>query len=147
MQFDRIIKNGTIVTASDTFVADVGIIGGKIAALANDLANDLTYSADIIDATGLYVMPGGIDSHVHIAQPSGDGIVMADDFESGTRSAAMGGNTSILSFCMQEKGDSLRHSLKVYHDKADGECHIDVAFHMIVTDPTPAVLGLSLIHI
>ncbi|NIZ03581.1 dihydropyrimidinase [Thalassospira lucentensis] len=140
MQFDRIIKNGTIVTASDTFMADVGIKDGKIAALANDL----TDSADIVDATGLYVMPGGIDSHVHIAQPSGDGIVMADDFETGTRSAAIGGNTSILSFCMQERGDSLRQSLKVYHDKADGECHIDVAFHMIVTDPTPAVLGQEL---
>ncbi|WP_417815357.1 dihydropyrimidinase [Thalassospira alkalitolerans] len=140
MQFDRIIKNGTIVTASDVYRADIGIVDGRITALAGDL-ND---SDDIVDATGLYVMPGGIDSHVHIAQPSGDGIVMADDFETGTRSAAMGGNTSIISFCMQEKGDSLRESLKVYHAKADGECHIDVAFHLIVTDPTPAVLGQEL---
>jgi len=140
MQFDRIIKNGTIVTASDTYVADLGIKDGKIAAIADALSG----ADDIVDATGLYVMPGGIDSHVHIDQPSGDGIVMADDFESGTRSAAIGGNTSILAFCMQEKGDSLRHSLDVYHAKADGNCHIDVAFHLIVTDPTPSVLGQEL---
>ncbi|HCK19443.1 MAG TPA: dihydropyrimidinase, partial [Thalassospira sp.] len=140
MQFDRIIKNGTIVTASDTYIADLGIKDGKIAAIADAL----TGADDIVDATGLYVMPGGIDSHVHIDQPSGDGIVMADDFESGTRSAAIGGNTSILAFCMQEKGDSLRHSLDVYHAKADGNCHIDVAFHLIVTDPTPSVLGQEL---
>ena len=64
-------------------------------------------------------MPGGIDSHVHLAQPSGDGIVMADDFASGTLSAAFGGNTTVLPFCMQEKGTSLREGLKVYHAQAD----------------------------
>ena len=76
MQFDRIIKNGTIVTASDTYVADLGIKDGRISAIAASLDG----ADDIVDATGLYVMPGGIDSHVHIDQPSGDGIVMADDF-------------------------------------------------------------------
>ena len=80
MRFDTIIRNGTVVTASDTFQCDVGIVGGRIAALATEL----TDAAEIIDATGLYVMPGGIDSHVHLDQPSGDGIVMAGDFESGT---------------------------------------------------------------
>ena len=82
MQFDRIIKNGTIVTASDIYRGDIGIVDGRIAAIAANLDG----SDDIVDATGLYVMPGGIDSHVHISQPSGDGIVMADDFETGTRS-------------------------------------------------------------
>lgn len=92
MRFDTIIRNGTVVTDSETFKCDVGIIDGRIAAIETGLAD----AAEIIDATGLYVMPGGIDSHVHLAQPSGDGIVMADDFASGTLSAAFGGNTTVL---------------------------------------------------
>jgi dihydropyrimidinase len=137
MRFDTIIKNGTVVTASDTFTSDVGIRDGRIVALADNL-ND---ADDIIDASGLLVMPGGIDSHVHVDQPSGDGIIMADTFATGTRSAAVGGNTTILTFCMQEKGSSLREALKSYHQKAEGNCHVDVAFHLVVTDPTAEVLG------
>ena len=97
-----------------------------------------------IDASGLLVLPGGIDSHIHLAQPSGPGIVMADGFETGTRSAAVGGNTSVLSFALQERGHSLRESVEAYHAKAAGQSHIDYGFHMIVTDPTPAVLGQEL---
>ncbi len=140
MPFDTIIRNGTVVTASDTFRCDVGIRDGRIAAMAESL----TDAPEIIDASGLYVMPGGIDSHVHIAQPSGDGIVMADDFASGTLSAAFGGNTTIMPFCLQEKGMTLREALKVYHAKADGECYVDVSFHIIVSDPTSYVLGQEL---
>ena len=140
MHFDTVIRNGTVVTASDTFVSDVGIKHGRIAALAADL----TDADEVIDATGLFVLPGGIDSHVHLDQPSGEGIVMADDFDSGTRSAAIGGNSSVLAFCMQEKGQSLREALKVYHGKAEGKCHIDVSFHLVVTDPTAEVLGQEL---
>jgi dihydropyrimidinase len=140
MHFDTVIRNGTVVTASDTFVSDVGIKDGRIAALAADL----TDADEVIDATGLFVLPGGIDSHVHLDQPSGEGIVMADDFDSGTRSAAIGGNSSVLAFCMQEKGQSLREALKVYHGKAEGKCHIDVSFHLVVTDPTAEVLGQEL---
>jgi dihydropyrimidinase len=137
--FDLVIKNGTVATAADTFHADVGIRGGRIAALAGDLSG-----ADEIDASGLLVLPGGIDSHVHFAQPSGPGIVMADDFESGTRSAAFGGNTLVMPFCMQQKGQSLREALKDYHALAEGRCYTDVSFHLIVSDPTPAVLGQEL---
>jgi len=140
MRFDTVIRHGTVVTASDRFMSDVGIKDGRIAALAAEL----TDADETIDATGLLVLPGGIDSHVHLDQPSGDGIVMADDFDSGTRSAAVGGNTTVLSFCMQEKGQSLREALKVYHAKAAGKCHVDVSFHMVVTDPTPEVLGQEL---
>jgi dihydropyrimidinase len=140
MRFDTIIRDGTVVTASDTFQCDVGIHDGRITALADKLVD----ASEIIDASGLYVMPGGIDSHVHLAQPSGDGIVMADDFASGTLSAAFGGNTTVMPFCMQEKGTTLRESLKVYHAKADGECYIDVSFHLVVTDPTSYVLGQEL---
>ncbi|AOG12155.1 dihydropyrimidinase [Agrobacterium sp. RAC06] len=140
MHFDTVIRNGTVVTASDTFVSDVGIKNGRIVALATDLRD----ADEVIDATGLFVLPGGIDSHVHLDQPSGEGIVMADDFDSGTRSAAIGGNSSVLAFCMQEKGQSLREALKVYHGKAEGKCHIDVSFHLVVTDPTAEVLGQEL---
>ncbi|RRB97285.1 dihydropyrimidinase, partial [Escherichia coli] len=106
--------------------------------------HDLGDATAIIDATDRLVLPGGIDSHVHFAQPSGDGIVMADGFASGTRSAAFGGNTTVLPFCLQEKGQTLREALKHYHSLADGECHVDVAFHLIVTDPTEHVLGQEL---
>ncbi|MGE8102214.1 dihydropyrimidinase [Allorhizobium sp. NPDC080224] len=140
MHFDTVIRNGTVVTASDTFVSDVGIKNGRIVSLAADL----TDADEVIDATGLFVLPGGIDSHVHLDQPSGEGIVMADDFDSGTRSAAIGGNSSVLAFCMQEKGQSLREALKIYHGKAEGKCHIDVSFHLVVTDPTAEVLGQEL---
>lgn len=140
MRFDTVIRNGTVVTASDTFVSDVGMRDGRIVALANGL----TDADDVIDATGLFVLPGGIDSHVHLDQPSGEGIVMADDFDSGTRSAAIGGNSTVLAFCMQEKGQSLREALKVYHAKAEGKCHVDVSFHLVITDPTAEVLGQEL---
>jgi dihydropyrimidinase len=140
MRFDTVIRNGTVVTASDSFVSDVGIKNGRIAALAAEL----TDADEMIDATGLFVLPGGIDSHVHLDQPSGDGIVMADDFDSGTRSAAIGGNSTVLAFCMQEKGQSLREALKIYHAKAEGKCHVDVSFHLVITDPTAEVLGQEL---
>ncbi|MFP5077057.1 dihydropyrimidinase [Rhizobium sp. YIM 134829] len=140
MRFDTVIRNATVVTASDSFKSDIGIKDGRIAALALGL----TEAGEVIDATGLLALPGGIDSHVHLDQPSGDGIVMADDFDSGTRSAAIGGNSTVLAFCMQEKGQSLREALKVYHAKADDKCHVDVAFHLVITDPTPEVLGQEL---
>ncbi|MBU2327334.1 MAG: dihydropyrimidinase [Alphaproteobacteria bacterium] len=140
MRFDTVIRNGTVVTASDTFISDVGIKDGRIAALAANI----TDAEEVIDATGLFVLPGGIDSHVHLDQPSGDGIVMADDFDSGTQSAAIGGNSTVLAFCMQEKGQSLREALKIYHAKAEGKCHVDVSFHLVITDPTAEVLGQEL---
>jgi dihydropyrimidinase len=80
-EFDLAIRGGTVVTASDTVRADVGVRGGRIVAVAEGIAD----AARVIDASGLLVLPGGIDSHVHIAQDSGPGIVMADDFASATR--------------------------------------------------------------
>ncbi len=139
-KFDMTIRGGTVVTASDTIRCDVGIRDGLVAALGFDLG-----SADqVIDATGHLVLPGGIDSHVHLAQPSGPGIVMADDFESGTRSAAFGGNTLVMPFCMQERGQSLRAALNAYHAKAAGQSYIDTSFHLVISDPTPQVLGQEL---
>ena len=140
MTFDTIIRGGTVATASDTFSCDVGIKDGRIAALGADLGA----ANEIIDASGKLVLPGGIDSHVHISQPSGPDIVMADDFESATRSAAFGGNTMVLPFAMQQKGQSLREVVTEYHRKADGQCYIDVSFHLIIADATDAVLGQEL---
>ncbi len=140
MEYDLVIRGGTVATASDVGRSDVGVNGGRIVALAESLPA----GSREIDASGLLVLPGGIDSHIHLAQPSGPGIVMADGFETGTRSAAVGGNTSVLSFALQERGHSLRESVEAYHAKAAGQSHIDYGFHMIVTDPTPAVLGQEL---
>lgn len=135
--FDLIIQNGTIATASDVFRASIGIRDGKIV----QIGENLTGARRVIDASGKYVLPGGIDSHVHISQPSGEGIVMADDFASGTLSAVFGGNTTIMPFCLQQKGMPLRSALTEYHALADGECYTDVSFHLIISDPTDAVLG------
>lgn len=140
MTFDTIIRNGTVVTAADTFKADVGIRAGKIVALGEALKD----AAEIIDATGLLVMPGGIDSHVHLAQPGSPDVVIADDFETGTLAAAFGGNTTVMPFCLQQKGQPLREALKAYHAEADGKCHVDVSFHLIVSDPTAALVGQDL---
>ncbi|MFN3971800.1 MAG: dihydropyrimidinase [Gemmobacter sp.] len=137
MNFDLIIRGGTVATAADVFRADLAVRDGRIVQIGLDLGE----ARQVIDATGRYVLPGGIDSHVHIAQPSGDGIVMADDFASGTLSALMGGNTTVMPFCLPAKGQSLRAALTDYHALATGRCHTDVAFHIIITDPTDAVLG------
>jgi dihydropyrimidinase len=139
-RFDTIIRGGTVATAADIFSSDIAIRDGRIVALGHDLGS----ADEMIDATGRLVLPGGIDSHVHISQPSGPDVVMADDFESATRSAAFGGNTTIMPFCLQEKGQSLRQALKDYHALADGNCHIDTCFHMIISDPTEQVLGQEL---
>ncbi|KQP41201.1 dihydropyrimidinase [Methylobacterium sp. Leaf104] len=138
--FDLAIRGGTLVTATDTFPADLGIRGGRIAAIGARIAD----AARTIDASGLLVLPGGIDSHVHIAQESGPGIVMADDFASATRAAAAGGNTCVMPFALQPRGASLRAATHAYRALAEGQCHIDVAIHLIVSDPTPAVLGQEL---
>lgn len=140
MTFETIIRGGTVVTASDTFSADIGVSGGRITALGKTLGD----APEIIDATGLLVMPGGIDSHVHLDQPGAPGIVMADTFETGTRSAAIGGNTTVLPFCLQQKGQSLRQAIADYQAKANGNCYTDIALHLIITDPTPQVLGQEL---
>lgn len=137
--FDLVIPGGTVVTASDIFQCDVGIRDGRIVSLGHSLAGDHT-----IDASDRLVLPGGIDSHVHVSQPSGPDIIMADDFASATRSAAFGGNTTIMPFCLQEKGNSMRQAIKDDHGLADGNCYIDVSFHMIISDPTEQLLGQDL---
>lgn len=140
MSYDLVIANGTVATASDVYRADIGIRDGQIVQIGGDMG----HAARVIDAMGRYVLPGGIDSHVHISQPSGPGIEMADDFDSATRSAAFGGNTMVMPFCLQERGQSLTTAFREYQSLADGQCHVDIAFHLIVTDPTSNVLGQEL---
>ncbi len=138
--FDTIIRHGTVATASDTFKADVGIKNGRIVAIGEAL----TDADEVVDASGKLVLPGGIDSHVHIAQPSGPGIVMADGFASATRAAAFGGNSFVMPYCLQPKGAPLREALKDYHALAEGQCYVDHSFHCIVSDPTENLLGQEL---
>ena len=138
--FDLIIRNGTVATASDVFHADIGIRDGRIVQIGERLEG----GGRSIDATDRLVLPGGIDSHVHFSQPSGPGIVMADDFESGTLSALYGGNTTVMPFCLQERGTPMRETLKAYHALAEGNCYTDVSFHLIACDVNDAFLGQEL---
>src|SRR6478735_5244485 len=135
MSLDLVIRNARVVTASDVFDCDIGVADGRIAALAHGLT-----APRVIDAAGRYVLPGGVDAHCHLDQPMTDGSRMADDFRSGTRSAACGGTTTVIPFACQMKGQSLRAAVDDYHRRAEGKALIDYAFHLIVTDPTPAVL-------
>lgn len=138
--FDCIIRNARCATASDVFDADIGIVDGIITALGKRLSG----GENEIDAGGRWVLPGGIDGHCHFDQPTEDGTVMADDFLSGTRSAACGGTTTVIPFALQRKGQSLREAVEDYHRRAEGKATIDYAFHLIVTDPTPHVLDEEL---
>ncbi|NSY14856.1 dihydropyrimidinase [Agrobacterium vitis] len=139
-QYDLVIRGGTVATAADLFACDIAIAGGKVVALGPDLPS----GTEEINAAGLLVLPGGIDSHVHLDQYQGEGIVMADGFETGSRSAAAGGNTCIVPYALQRKGQSLREAVADYHAKADGNSLLDYGFHLIISDPTAAVLGQEL---
>jgi dihydropyrimidinase len=139
-EFDLVIRNAHCATAADVFDADIGIQDGRIVALAKGLPA----GREEIDAAGRWVLPGGVDGHCHLDQPMTDGSKMADDFLSGTRSAACGGTTTVLPFACQFKGQSLRDAVEDYHRRADGRASIDYTFHLIVSDPTPDVLNREL---
>src|SRR4051794_31834607 len=102
-----LIKGGTVVTAVDTYLADVAIVDEKIAAIFGPDAAPAGPWDTTIDATGKFVLPGGIDAHTHMDMPFG-GTASSDDFETGTRAAAYGGTTCIVDFAIQTKGDPLR---------------------------------------
>ena len=134
-QFDLVVKAGTIVTAADQFHADIGVRDGRIAALGTNLQGART-----IDATGLLVMPGGVDSHCHIEQLQENGGADEESWETGSRAALAGGTTSVVSFSTQFKGRAIGPSLAEYRQRAS-RAMVDHAFHQIVTDPTDAVLA------
>src|ERR1700733_10019016 len=131
MRFDTLIRGGTIVTATDTYVSDVGITGGKMSVIGLNLPAE--GAGKVIEARAMLVMPGGIDVHTHLDMPFG-GTTSADDFETGTRAAAYGGTTTLIDFAIQYKGQSLRHAFDTWMKKADGKAVADYAFHCIITD-------------
>lgn len=145
MRFDSVIRNGRIVTATDTYSADVGVADDKIVAIAQQLPIEST--SNVIDAAGCYIIPGGIDVHTHLDMPFG-GTTSADDFESGTIAAAFGGTTTLIDFAIQYKGQTLRQAFDTWMKKASGKAAIDYAFHCIITDLGAAQLEEmgSLVH-
>ena len=139
-EFDLVVRGGTVATASDTFEADVGVRDGRVCALGQGLGD----GAKTIDATGKLVLPGGVEAHCHIEQESSMGQMTADDFKSGSISAVFGGNTTIVPFAAQHKGQSLREVVKRYRARAEARSVIDYACHLIVSDPSEQVLGQEL---
>ncbi|CAM3209381.1 dihydropyrimidinase [Streptomyces albus] len=136
-----LITGGLVVTAADEVAADVLIEGGRVAAVVDrhsTVAASLTADRTL-DATGLYVIPGGVDGHTHMDFPFG-GTFSSDDFETGTRAAAWGGTTTIVDFAVQTRGRALREGLDRWHAKADGRCAVDYAFHMILSDVNDGTL-------
>ncbi|MFI0259397.1 dihydropyrimidinase [Streptomyces sp. NPDC017056] len=132
-----VVRGGLVVTAADEIHADVLVEDGRIAALAahgTTTAESWAAGADrTLDATGKYVIPGGVDAHTHMDFPFG-GTFSSDTFETGTRAAAWGGTTTVVDFAVQTRGQALREGLDTWHAKADAQCAVDYAFHMILSD-------------
>jgi len=137
MRFDTVIRNGTVVTATDSYLADVAILGGRIAAIGAGLP--IENCGNVIDATDRYVMPGGIDVHTHLDMPFG-GTTSADDFETGTIAAAFGGTTTLIDFAIQYKGQTLHQAFDTWMKKASGKAVTDYSFHCIITELADAQL-------
>jgi len=135
MKFDLVIANGILVTASDLVSADVGITGGKIAAVGHGLIG-----AQVIDATGKYVLPGAVDPHVHLQMLQGE-FMSSDDFESGTIAAACGGTTTIIDFVEPEDDQSLLDALTARRAQADERVVIDYSLHMTLSNAQAATLA------
>src|SRR5262249_33177320 len=132
------IRNGRIVTAQDSYQADILIENELITVIGRDL----NVPADIIiDASGVLVIPGGVDVHTHMDLPFG-GTTRSDDFETGTRAAAFGGTTPLMDFAIQSTGQNMRSALDVWFAKAESPAAIDYSFHMIVTDLPDAGSGI-----
>ena len=139
-QYDLVVRNGTLATASDVFRADIGVLAGRIATIGAKLSAGRRE----INAEGHIVTPGGVDSHCHIEQRSSMGVMTADDFFTATRSAACGGTTTVVPFAAQYRGMSLRQVVKDYHACAGPKASVDYAFHLIISDPTEQVTGQEL---
>jgi len=131
MSFDTIIRNGSVITATDTYVADLAISDERIAAIGANLPTQ--NATQVLDASNKLVLPGGIDVHTHLDMPFG-GTTSADDFETGTRAAAFGGTTTLIDFAIQYKGQPLRKAFDTWMGKALSKAVCDYAFHCIMTD-------------
>ncbi|WP_096435193.1 dihydropyrimidinase [Alteribacter populi] len=132
----KVIKNGTIVTAADTYQADLLIVDGKISTIGRDLSDE---DVEVVDAKGCYVFPGGVDPHTHLEMPFG-GTVSKDDFETGTIAAAYGGTTTVIDFCLTNKGEPLKNAIQTWHDKSKDKAVIDYSFHLMISEINDAVL-------
>ncbi len=130
------VVNGTLVTATETYRADVGIRNGKIFQISRKIKEP---ARETLDAKGLYVFPGGIDMHTHLDMPFG-GTVSADDFRTGTVAAAFGGTTTVVDFAIQGAGVSLREALQTWMQKAEGKAVIDYGFHVAICHLTDEVM-------
>src|SRR5918994_16149 len=130
-----LIKGGRVITAADDYVADIYIENERISLIGTNLGSTgLDVAADrVIDASGKYVLPGAVDPHTHLDMPFG-GTTTIDDVESGQRSAAFGGTTTHVDFCIQAPGTSFGESLETWHGKANGNAIIDYGFHIAITD-------------
>lgn len=131
-----LIRNGTLLTATDTMAADLLIEDGVIVLIGRNLQ---VQADEIHDARGCFVMPGGVDPHTHLDMPFG-GTTSADDFETGTMAAAFGGTTTLIDFAIAYRGQTLRTGLDAWHRKAQGKATIDYGFHMICTEITEPIL-------
>jgi len=132
-----VIKNGTVATSSDVYRADVKAEDGIITKIALSIDDP---ADKVIDAQGKIVVPGGIDGHTHFEMPF-MGTTTADDFKSGTASAAAGGVTSVIDFVVPQKGESLKAALQKWHDKAADKVFVDYGFHMIFREMTEGTLA------
>jgi dihydropyrimidinase len=130
------IANGTVITPTDTYRADIGIQKGKIVEIAQRISDG---AKEVVDATGAYVFPGGIDMHTHLDMPF-MGSFSSDDFETGTIAAAHGGTTCIVDFAIQGKGESLKKTLNAWKARARGKAVFDYGFHIAICDLTEKVL-------
>ena len=139
MSYDLIIKGGTVVTTGSVGLADVAILNGKIAAIGKDLQS----AVQTIDATGKIVVPGGIETHCHIEQESATGAMTSDDYFTGSRSAAFGGNTMFVPFAAQHRGQKIPDVLATYDARAQKSV-IDYSYHLIISDPTEEALKTDL---
>lgn len=132
-----LIKSGTLVTAAETYTADLLMDGEKIALVGMDLRAD---GAQVVDAKGKYVLPGGIDVHTHLELPFG-GTVSTDDFYTGHKAAAFGGTTCHIDFAIQAKGETLHQTVERWHKKSDSKAVVDYGYHMAITDLTEDVMN------
>ncbi|PLS05317.1 dihydropyrimidinase [Neobacillus cucumis] len=126
----KIIKNGVVVTAADTYRADVCIENGVVTQIGENLP---IVGAEVIDAKGCYLFPGGIDPHTHLDMPFG-GTVTKDNFETGTIAAAFGGTTTIIDFCLTTKGATLKSAVDTWHAKSKDKAVIDYGFHLQIVE-------------
>lgn len=128
-RFDLVISNGNIVTSSGMYKGDIGIKNGKIEGLGTNLYED---AKNIYDAQENYIFPGGIDAHTHLDMPFG-GTFSSDDFNTGTKAAAIGGTTTVIDFAVQPQGKTLDETIKMWRDKADEKACIDYGLHLAIT--------------